>query len=46
MKAEDLRALIREVLEEQEEEQTDVGDKKTTKLKTGSMSASQRCKDF
>lgn len=44
MKAEELRALIREVLEEQEEEQTDVGDKSATKLKTGSMSASQRVK--
>lgn len=43
MKAEELRALIREVLEEQEQE-VDIGDKKATKLKTGSMSASQRVK--
>lgn len=43
MKAEELRALIREVLEEQEQE-VDVGDKKATKIKTGSMSASQRLK--
>jgi ElaB/YqjD/DUF883 family membrane-anchored ribosome-binding protein len=44
MKAEELRALIREVLREQEEEQVNVGDKSATKLKTGSMSASQRIK--
>lgn len=43
MKAEELRALIREVLEEQEQE-ANIGDKKATKLKTGSMSASQRIK--
>jgi ElaB/YqjD/DUF883 family membrane-anchored ribosome-binding protein len=43
MKAEQLRELIREVLKEQEEE-TQVGDKKATKLKTGSMSGSQRIK--
>ena len=43
MKAEDLRELIREVLKEQEEE-TQVDDKKATKLKTGSMPASQRLK--
>jgi len=42
MKAEELRELVREVLREQEEAQTD--DSKTTKLKTGSMSASQRVK--
>jgi ElaB/YqjD/DUF883 family membrane-anchored ribosome-binding protein len=44
MKAEELRELIREVLKEAEEEQTNVGDKNATKLKTGSMSASQRVK--
>ena len=44
MKAEELRELIREVLREQEEEQTNVADKSATKLKTGSMSASQRIK--
>lgn len=44
MKAEELRALIREVLKEQEEQQPNVGDKSATKLKTGSMSASQRVK--
>ncbi len=43
MKAKDLRELIREVLKEQEEE-VDIGDKKATKLKTGSMSGSQRIK--
>jgi len=37
MKADELKALIREVLKEQE-------DQKATKLKTGSMSASQRVK--
>ena len=37
MKAEELRQLIREVLEEQEQ---DTVDNKATKLKTGSMSAS------
>ena len=42
MKAEELRELIREVLKEQEEVEND--DKKTTKLKTGSMSGSQRLK--
>ena len=42
MKAEDLRELIREVLKEQEEAQVD--DKGATKLKTGSMSGSQRLK--
>ena len=42
MKAEELRQLIREVLKEQEEAPTD--DKKATKLKTGSMSGSQRLK--
>jgi len=42
MKAEDLRQLIREVLKEQEEAQVD--DKGATKLKTGSMSGSQRLK--
>jgi ElaB/YqjD/DUF883 family membrane-anchored ribosome-binding protein len=44
MKANELRELIREVLKEAEEEQTNVGDKDATKLKTGSMSASQRVK--
>jgi ElaB/YqjD/DUF883 family membrane-anchored ribosome-binding protein len=44
MKAEELRELIREVLKEAEEEQINVGDKNATKLKTGSMSASQRVK--
>ena len=44
MKAEELRELIREVLKEQEEEEVDIGDKKATKLKTGSMSGSQRIK--
>ena len=44
MKAEELRELIREVLREQEEEKANVGDKSATKLKTGSMSASQRVK--
>jgi ElaB/YqjD/DUF883 family membrane-anchored ribosome-binding protein len=44
MKAAELRELIREVLREQEEEQANVGDKSATKLKTGSMSASQRVK--
>jgi len=44
MKAEELRELIREVLKEQEEEETQVDDKKATKLKTGSMSGSQRLK--
>ena len=44
MKAEELRELIREVLREQEEEKASVGDKSATKLKTGSMSASQRVK--
>ena len=44
MKAEELRELIREVLREQEEDQSNVGDKSATKLKTGSMSASQRVK--
>ena len=43
MKAEQLRELIREVLKEQEEK-VDIGDKKATKLKTGSMSGSQRIK--
>ena len=43
MKSEELRELIREVLKEQEEE-TQVDDKKATKLKTGSMSGSQRIK--
>jgi len=43
MKAEELRALIREVLEEQEQE-VNIGDKKATKLKTGAMSSSQRIK--
>ena len=44
MKAEELRELIREVLKEQEAQQSNVGDKSATKLKTGSMSASQRVK--
>ena len=44
MKASELRELIREVLKEAKEEQVDIGDKKATKLKTGSMSASQRIK--
>jgi ElaB/YqjD/DUF883 family membrane-anchored ribosome-binding protein len=44
MKAAELRELIREVLREQEEEQANVGAKSATKLKTGSMSASQRVK--
>ena len=39
MKAEELRELIREVLKEQEETSN-----KATKLKTGSMSGSQRLK--
>ena len=39
MKAEELRELIREVLKEQEE-----ASDKATKLKTGSMSGSQRLK--
>ena len=39
MKAEELRELIREVLKEQEEVNN-----KATKLKTGSMSGSQRLK--
>ncbi len=43
MKAEDLRELIREVLKEQEEAQVD--DKGATKLKTGSMSGSQRLRN-
>ena len=43
MKAKELRELIREVLKEQEEE-TQADDKKATKLKTGSMSGSQRLK--
>ena len=44
MKAEELRELIREVLEEQEKAETSTDDKKATKLKTGSMSGSQRLK--
>lgn len=44
MKAEELRELIREVLKEAEEQQADVGDKNATKLKTGSMSSTQRLK--
>ena len=44
MKAEELRALIREVIEEQEKEEADVSDKNATKLKTGTMSASARTK--
>jgi hypothetical protein len=43
MKAKELRELIREVLKEQEGE-VDIGDKKATKLKTGSMSTSARTK--
>tara|TARA_Y100001973_G_scaffold11569_1_gene15787 strand:+ start:76 stop:459 length:384 start_codon:yes stop_codon:yes gene_type:complete len=43
MKAEELRELIREVLKEQEEN-IQIDDKKATKLKTGSMSGSQRLK--
>ena len=39
MKAEELRQIIREVLKEQEE-----ASNKATKLKTGSMSGSQRLK--
>ena len=42
MKAEELKELIREVLKEQEEAQND--DSRATKLKTGSMSGSQRLK--
>ena len=44
MKANELRELIREVLKEAEEQQADVGDKNATKLKTGSMSSTQRLK--
>tara|TARA_Y100000592_G_scaffold100746_1_gene182510 strand:- start:17746 stop:18057 length:312 start_codon:yes stop_codon:yes gene_type:complete len=44
MKADELRELIREVLKEQEKEETPTDDKKATKLKTGSMSGSQRLK--
>jgi len=44
MKANELRELIREVLKEAKEEQADTGDKNATKLKTGSMSSSQRIK--
>jgi len=44
MKANELRELIREVLKEAKEEQADIGDKNATKLKTGSMSSSQRIK--
>ena len=44
MKAEELRQLIREVLKEQEKEEAPTDDKKATKLKTGSMSGSQRLK--
>jgi hypothetical protein len=43
MNADELRSLIREVLEEQEE--VDVGDKKATKISSGGMSANQRKKD-
>lgn len=44
MKASELRELIREVLKEAQEEQSDIRGKNATKLKTGSMSSSQRIK--
>jgi GTP1/Obg family GTP-binding protein len=44
MRASELRELIREVLKEAEEEQSDIRGKNATKLKTGSMSSSQRIK--